>query len=206
MIFRRIAGGLRLHQRGLSRIQIAARNRAFGKELLATLHDALVQVESGLGRGCIQFGPPRLFRHLRLGRSGVLGLRRHVQALAVERGRGQVARFERGQQLTRPHPRSALDVELPHWSADLRLDGRLGHRREHRMRGLYGYDGHRRGLLLAAGEENQEKRQDARQNRTRREKVRRAICVSTHLPLNLFLFRTAHSVPASVSRSARAVS
>ncbi len=104
MLRRRIVGGLRLHQRGLRRIQVAARNRALGKELLAALNDVLVQIEIGLGLRHIQLGLLSFFRHLRLGCRGVLRLRRHVRALVVQCRRGQIAIFERGQQLALPSP------------------------------------------------------------------------------------------------------
>ena len=40
-------GGLRLDQRRFRRIQIAARDRSLGKELLAAVHNALRQVQVG---------------------------------------------------------------------------------------------------------------------------------------------------------------
>ena len=67
MFRRRVVGSLRLHQRGLCGIQIAARNGAFGKELFPRLHDALIQIEIGFCLREIQFGLLCIFGYLRLG-------------------------------------------------------------------------------------------------------------------------------------------
>ena len=98
MLRRGVVGRLRLHQRGLRSVQVAARNGTFGKELLAAVHDALVQIEIGLGLREIQFGLLRIFRHLRLGRRVVGGLRGLVGALVVQRRRGQIGVLKHGEQ------------------------------------------------------------------------------------------------------------
>ena len=107
-----VVGGLRLHQRGLRGVEIAARNGSFGKELLAAVHDAAVQVEIGFGLRVVEFGLLRIFRHLRLGGRGVSGLRGFVGALVVLRGGRQIGVLKHCQQLAFLDLRAALDVEL----------------------------------------------------------------------------------------------
>ena len=168
MRFGGIVSRLRAHQRSFGSIQVAARNRSFGKQLLAALHDAQVQVEIRLGLRNIEFGLLRVFRHLRLRRRGIGRPRRHVGALVVHCRRRQIVVFERGQQLAGLHTRSALHVELAHRRADLRIDGRLRQRRQHRiggdmlgdspLLGMLGLHRHlrlRHGLLLAARQKRQ---------------------------------------------------
>ena len=112
MLGGRVVSCLRLHQRGLGRVQIAARNGALGKELLAALHNALVQVEIGFGLRHVQFGLLRILGHLRLGGRGKSSLSRHVGALVILRRGGQVVVLKCRQQLAFLHARAALDVEL----------------------------------------------------------------------------------------------
>ncbi len=125
-----VVGGLRLHQRGLGGVQIAAGNRAFREELLAAVHDAGVQVEIGLGLREIEFGLLHIFRNLRFGCGGIGCLRGFVGTLVVLRGGGEVAVLKHGEQLAFFHLRSALHVELLHRRADLGLDGGLRQRRK----------------------------------------------------------------------------
>src|SRR5579862_9230065 len=90
--------GLCLHQGGLGGIEVAPGNSAIGKELLAAVDDALVQIEIGLGLGEIQLGFLRVLGNLRLGGGGVGCLRSHVRARVIERGGGEVGVFKRDQQ------------------------------------------------------------------------------------------------------------
>ena len=108
MLGRSVVSGLRLHQCGLRGVKIAAGNGSLGEELLAAVHDAGVQVEIGLGLGEVELGLLRIFRHLRLGRRGVGGLRGLIGALVVLRRGGQVGVFEDGKQLAFLYPRAAL--------------------------------------------------------------------------------------------------
>src|SRR3569832_2070726 len=86
--------GLRLHQRGLCRIEIAARYSAFGKELFAVVNDAGVQVEFGLGLRVVCFGLLHVFWNLRLGRAGISRLRGFVGALVILRAADEVGVFK----------------------------------------------------------------------------------------------------------------
>ena len=164
-LLRDVVGGLRLHQRGLGGVEIAARNRSLREELLAAVDDALVQIEVGLGLGEVGLRLGKIFRDLRACLGCIGALRGGVGALVVERGGLQVAVFERDQQLAGLHVRAALDVELLYRRGDLWRDGGLRQRRQHgvggdlfgdaalrRMHGLHVDLGRWRGLLLCCSQ------------------------------------------------------
>ena len=130
MFGRSVVSGLRLHQRGLRRVQIAAGNGSLGEELLAAVHDALVQVEIGLGLGQSELGLLRIFRHLRFGRCGVGRLRRFIARPGCPAPRRSRSAFSSTASNSPAFTRAALHVELFHRRADLGRDGRLRERRK----------------------------------------------------------------------------
>ena len=181
MLGGRIVGSLRLHQRGLGGVQVAAGNRALGEQLLAAFYDALVQIEIGLGLREVRLRLVRVFRHLRLGCGGVRRLRRLERSFVVHRRGRQVGVIQRDEQLAGMHPLSALDIELAHGRADSGRDCGLGDRRQngvsgnllgdrplHRMLGLHGDLHRRRGSILAAGQKHNWQRHGGRKHPARR--------------------------------------
>lgn len=161
-----IVCGLRLHQRSLGGVEIAAGDGALLKELGAAFDDALVEAEVGLGLGEIELRGLRGLGHLDAGRLLVGRLRCGVAALIVECGALQVAVFEGDEQFAGADVRSSLHVELLYGSADFWRESGLGERGENGVAldvlgdggdlglgCLNGDDDLRGGLvLLAAGE------------------------------------------------------
>ncbi len=91
--------GLCLHQSSWRGIKIAARDRTLREELLASFHDALIEIQVCLGLRHIQLRLLKIFGDLSLGLCLKGGLRRSVGAFVVQRGGLKVAVLKRCEQL-----------------------------------------------------------------------------------------------------------
>src|SRR5579862_2392386 len=65
----------RLRQGDVGRVEIAARNCAVAIQFFSAVIDFLSGIESGFGRGCIQFGFLKLLRQAGIYRDVVIGIR-----------------------------------------------------------------------------------------------------------------------------------
>jgi len=220
-----IVDGLRLYQRRSCSIEIAAGDGALGKELLAALDDAQIQVKIRFGLRQIGLGLERIFRHLRLGRCIVGCFGGHVGSLVVHCRRGQIVVFEGGEELAGFDAGSALNEKFAHRRADFRLNGSLRKRRQHSIGGdvlgdgallgvscLHGHQRFRRGLLLASWQENERKRRRAKQHGAQPEGEHSGLHQGIGLLVSNQLGHSPHPahlpymVPVSVCRSALATS
>ena len=163
MLRRRVIRGLCLHQRGLRRVQVASGDRAFLKQLLACIHNVLIQIQVCLCLRHIKLGLLVLLWHLRLRCRRKCRLCRRVSAAIVQRRRRKVAVLEHRQQLASLHVRAALHIEVTNGRGDLRRDGGLRQRCQdcigrdmlrdcahRRMLRLYRHHRCRRGFALVA--------------------------------------------------------
>src|SRR5215467_2526456 len=94
----RVVCGLSLYERSSGSIEVASRDGTFGEKLFATIDDALVEIEIGLGLRKIQFGFLIVFRYL--GTRGYLigSLCCCIASLVVENSRCEVTIFKNRQQ------------------------------------------------------------------------------------------------------------
>src|SRR5690242_17175718 len=125
MLGRSIVCSLGLHESGFGGVKIASGDSAFGKELFARVHDALIEFQI---RFCLLHVKLRLlvlFGHLRLGCGGVCTLCGRVCAPTVQGGRREVPIFECREKLSSLDVRAALYVEVPNRRSDFGRDGGL---------------------------------------------------------------------------------
>ena len=121
---------MRLHQRRLGSIELAAGYRALLEQFDARVHDGLAEIEIRLRLGNIEFGSGEVFRGRSLGCGFEGGLSGRVAALVVQLGGGKVAIFKRGEKFALVNARSTLHIELLDRLSHLGRDGRLGERRK----------------------------------------------------------------------------